>query len=657
MNWLLTLVFYLVLFPHYYLLGNTCLEIFHYEKNVRKSILAGFVTTFFITFIIGFPCQLFYLSWKFYFILQLIVFVLIDGVLIYRNRWKPFINRKTIRNFVRDNWVLILFVVIFMTLAIASQLPYYDLNYDDTYYIGKVMNHVGTPHLMNEDYFNGSLVQASGFDPIRMINTYELSYAFLGTIFHIDLAFLCRISMAMHNYILFAIVYKEIGSYFVSEKYAQYTILPFFYFMLPHGYLQQGMPFGLLRIHSYDLWQFQTAAFYGGSVVRMMSIPILFIFALPLVKKMNVKQLIFMMICSISMLSFSTIFMQVVVLFFVAILLVKFIYHLYEAIQNKSTRGILVYACCVLAMVLFLLATKVLGHSSFVQTEAYLKNVENYKGFQAAWFDIDTLLLRGWIILIVAFLLQKEKKARAFVLVTAILYLFVFKCFFIALLMLTTFGYFFVALRTVASIQYILLFLVGVCFVRLYEMIFHKKAWGMKLVSVGVCICLSVFFVGKQTTFLNYTFLASGVSSAGWNFKRVLDVNTKMVPDIFVEVGDYFNTLPYGNYKMYTCNQFVTDGGYTTYDGGFEMTTNRLHIANHNGFKKLDENDIATLDKFCKDGSVSTGDVLAILNKENIEYILVFNKQAASDLESDGNKLLIKNEQNLNPYYLLRISR
>ena len=38
MNWLLTLVFYLVLFPHYYLLGNTCLEIFHYEKNVRKAL-------------------------------------------------------------------------------------------------------------------------------------------------------------------------------------------------------------------------------------------------------------------------------------------------------------------------------------------------------------------------------------------------------------------------------------------------------------------------------------------------------------------------------------------------------------------------------------------------------------------------------------------
>ena len=41
----------------------------------------------------------------------------------------------------------------------------------------------------------------------------------------------------------------------------------------------------------------------------------------------------------------------------------------------------------------------------------------------------------------------------------------------------------------------------------------NRKAWGMKLVSVGVCICLSVFFVGKQTTFLNYTFLASKVST------------------------------------------------------------------------------------------------------------------------------------------------
>lgn len=657
MNWILTLVFYVVLFPHYYLLGSTCLEIFNYQKNSRKSILAGFVVSFFITFAIGFPCQLFYLSWNLYFVLQLIIFVLLDGLLIYRNKCKPSINGKIIRQFIRDNWVLVLFVAVFMTLAIASQLPYYDLNYDDTYYIGKVVNHVDTPHLMNEDYFNGSLIQTSGLDPIRMINTFELSYAFLGTIFHVDLAFFCRVSMAMHNYILFTIVYKEIGSYFVSDKYAQYTILPFFYFMLPHGYLQQGMPLALLRVHSYDLWQFQTAAFYGSSVVRMISIPILFIFALPLVKKMNIKQLIFMIICSISMISFSTIFMQVVVLFFIAILLVKFIYHLYESIQNKSKKGILVYTCCVLAIVFFLLATKALGHLSFVQTDAYLKNVENYKGFQTAWFDNDAILLCGWIILIVAFLLQKEKKARAFVLLSTILYLFVFKCFFISLLMLTTFGYFFVALRTVASIQYILLFLFGVIIVRLYEMVFHKKTFGMKFITAGTCICLSVFFVGKQDDFLNYNFLASGISSAGWNFKRVLDVDTKMIPEIFVEVGDYFNTLPYGNYKMYTCNQFVTDGGYVTYDGGFEMTTNRLHIANQNGFKKLDDNAIATLDEFCKEGSVNINDTLSILSKENIEYILVFNEQAANDLASNGNKLVLKNEQNLNPYYLLRISR
>ena len=166
----------------------------------------------------------------------------------------------------------------------------------------------------------------------------------------------------------------------------------------------------------------------------------------------------------------------------------------------------------------------------------------------------------------------------------------------------------------------------------------------------------SIRVLGENNEIVKYNFLSSGISAAGWNFSRVFDMNTKMIPDIFVEVGDYFNTLPYDNYKMYTCYNFNTDGGMGTSDGGFEMSTNRLHVSNSDGFKKFNDKDFSKLNSFCMSGDLTYTEVHDILKKENIQYILVFNKNAADILECDGDSLVLSNEQNLNPYYLLKVN-
>ncbi|WRK53112.1 hypothetical protein SD457_23770 [Coprobacillaceae bacterium CR2/5/TPMF4] len=44
-------------------------------------------------------------------------------------------------------------------------------------------------------------------------------------------------------------------------------------------------------VRMYDGWQFQTAIFYGSSVVRVMAIPILIIFGIELVKNLLSKKL------------------------------------------------------------------------------------------------------------------------------------------------------------------------------------------------------------------------------------------------------------------------------------------------------------------------------------------------------------------------------
>ena len=652
MNLVLSVVFYVCISFQYYLLGNECLDLFGYNKNTRTILISGFLSTFFLTFIIGFVCQILHLSWALYFILQSILFVVVDGYLLFKNRKNIFCRHEIkLQRILKNNWVLILFAGVFISFSIANQLPYYDLNYDDVYYIGKVVNHVGTPHLMNENYFNGSLVHINGLDLIRVINTYELSYSYFGTLFHIYLPYFCRVTMSLHNYVLFGIVYKQLASLFVKEKYSQYAIVPFFYFLIPAGFLQTGI-YECIRVYSYDLWQFQTAAFYGGSIVRMMAVPILIIYSLPLVEKMESKKIVYIVLMSISMISFSTIYVQVVILFFIAAITIKCVYCFVEAFKAKETKWMIVSILGILVVIGFLLATRYLN----INTEEFVYNVTRYHGFQQEWYDHDSLLKYGFVVFALMFVLSKNSQSRSIVGMVLVLYVLVWKEIFTVLLTITSFNYFFVTMRTVSSIQYLILFFLGICVLRIYESILKKMYFIPNLATVGLVALVCVFFRHNVNEIVKYNFLSSGISAAGWNFSRVFDMNTKMIPDIFVEVGDYFNTLPYDNYKMYTCHNFNTDGGMGTLDGGFEMSTNRLHVSNSDGFKKLNDKDFSKLNSFCMSGDLTYTEVHDILQKENIQYILVFNKNAADILECDGDSLVLSNEQNLNPYYLLKVN-
>ena len=96
MNWLLTIVFYFFLFFQYYLSGDFMLSVFKYEKTFGKILFSGFLTTFLITFLVGFPCQLFFTSFNTYFIIQSIVFILLDAFLLfkYKDKIKIYVKNK-----------------------------------------------------------------------------------------------------------------------------------------------------------------------------------------------------------------------------------------------------------------------------------------------------------------------------------------------------------------------------------------------------------------------------------------------------------------------------------------------------------------------------------------------------------------------------------
>ena len=166
---------------------------------------------------------------------------------------------------------------------------------------------------------------------------------------------------------------------------------------------------------------------------------------------------------------------------------------------------------------------------------------------------------------------------------------------------------------------------------------------------------MPTYFVKYRNAIQTQVYLGSGICEYGWSFKRLLNFNEQMTPDIFVKVGNYFNTLEYGNYKMYAPALVKTDGK-DVYDGGFLMTTNRIQLASSEGFDNIVDSEFEYLIKFCNEGVGTSEKVQNILQKDDVHYLLVFNENAKKTLKANGVKLVLEDTENVNPYYLFKFN-
>ena len=95
MNHLLTFIFLIFIFYFYWLIGEFVADCFAIKiKNSTAYVIYGFISVFFISFIIGFPCQLFQLSWNVYFILFCVLFFSFFVFLL----WRKYRNISTFVN-------------------------------------------------------------------------------------------------------------------------------------------------------------------------------------------------------------------------------------------------------------------------------------------------------------------------------------------------------------------------------------------------------------------------------------------------------------------------------------------------------------------------------------------------------------------------------
>lgn len=657
MNWILTILFILAIFSYYRLIGEFIADVFKIS-NIKKSLklILGFLGTFLLGFLVGMPSQFFHINWNIYFWLMTFVFLITFSFCFYKY-WlqikQSFIYMKSnwklcLINHLKEYWFIYLMVIISSFISMSNQMPYYYGNYDDSYYIGKVINQVGSVALSNEEYTNGSLISLSTITLERILNTYELTYGYFATIFKITIPFFCRASMVIHNYILIYIVYKCFSEMFVSKKNSQYTVVVFSLFWVSNGYLSNGWTFTPYTFKMFDAWQMQTAIFYGGSVVRTMAMPILIIFGKDLIKKFTLKNVMLIFFISCTFVSFSTIFIQLAILLGITFMLVKSIYM--AIVYYKRNRLIFISSLVsFLAVIGFLFLTTIISDVSFLQTDNAKFCHDSYIDYHSYYVGNDIIMKFLIISLLAWIIIMKDKVTKFACIAILIYYLFFIRLTFVNLMTITSFNYFFVSLRSIAALQYILLILTSCLCIYIIESVKCLKRFAPVFSVISLSFTF-VFFLTHIDKFMVYTYDGSGANQDGYSLKRVLE-NQYMVPELITQIGNYLDTLPYGNYKLF--------GAYETpYDESninvrlLTLTSNRAEIYTPGAFGEENSKKVNNYFKN-KDEFIN---IIDLFIEENLDYVLIFNDNQVKDFVANGFKIAFSYNHNGKTYYLVALS-
>ncbi len=656
MNWILSFIYLIIIFLIYNLVGKVVLELVGYKDiGEEKKIIGGFIIIFFIGFVIGVPCQLLHFSWDIYNYTFLLILLGITCFCLFyeKENIKNFISRIKkdpmifIKTNIKNYWFLYLLVIIFTLLSIFNLLSYYRMNYDDSYYIGKIVNQVGSNALLSENYYNGNLSNVIDGGITRILNTFEISYGFFASLFNIDIPFFCRVAMTIHNYILTFLCYKAVGELFVKKKYSQFTLLPFTILLISSGFLMNSDKIEF-TVRMYDGWQFQTAIFYGSSVVRVMAIPILIIFGIDLVKKFSIKKITFMAIIYLTMMSFSSIFTTYAVLLTFTFIIIKALYY-FKIYYKFGDKKIVIPVLIITIVIGLLLVSRELDKLSFINTTNYNNNLTEYHNFYAYYFKSDTFVYYAPFLLTGLYFIGKNYYQKSTVLLVTIPFLLIYTNKFNELILLSTFNYFFVALRFITSLQLMIVSFFGVIIIILLEKI-NRSDIIIPIVSMCMILGVSKYIYTNREYIYQQDFLGSGMTKLGYSIEPLLQ-NDKMMPQIMVDVGNYFDSLDYGNYSLILPNEVIYEG-ITIPSSGFLITSNRIELCSHNGCNYTTPEEIEEVNKFYTN-EIDYKNIDYILKKHEIDYILVTEENQKDELLKYGFKVVLSHKEN-NQYYLLK---
>lgn len=317
-------------------------------KRIKKDaifserLIIGFIFYTCFQFLGGFLCQFFRLPWVYYEVYMIVMLFCLLCFLLFKNNYKQTFQWKNVEDHFRKYFLFYLLAGVLVVLACMNiQYQWNNNLIDDGYYLNKVKLAPFVENYVDYNYTTGFRFTES---ITRIVNTFEIEAAFYSNIIGIEASIYCKVFMAYMNYFLILnSIYWLYTCLIGVKKYKllYFALLPILFFGIYQEILKN---FGLLFLQ--DSWQFNTAIWYGSSLVRHMGfllliIPVLF------KDRLTIKDGVFWAMSVIALVSKASQVFPVVCIVALALISLRCIQH---AGSKQIARLLLVFIMVILAI-------------------------------------------------------------------------------------------------------------------------------------------------------------------------------------------------------------------------------------------------------------------------------------------------------------------
>lgn len=287
------------------------------QKSYPYQFVIGYLIFSFFVAVGGIIIQVLNLPWMLFVLYLIIVFIglALASVILYIHHDVPIIRFSRIPDFFRNQWFLIVAAIALIIVSCTNLVWIWQNNsLDDGYYLSWV---AALPYNTNGFFTQpstGFIQDLKGMGSY-IVNTTYTEYSVYVYFFHFTTSVFCRIFMAIFNYFLYGCCAAAFCEFVVKQthlvvkdNFYQFACGMLFLFGFPSTYLTDSI---ILNLQ--DLFQFNTAMFYGSSIVRTMGI---FMLLLPFVEKekISIKEIILVGGIGVALISKSSIALPIIIL-------------------------------------------------------------------------------------------------------------------------------------------------------------------------------------------------------------------------------------------------------------------------------------------------------------------------------------------------------
>lgn len=299
-------------------------------KSTSFYFVTGYLAYSFMVAVAGIVVQMLNMPWNAFAIFMAILWIVILAALAAGINKNQKISWKTILwNYVKDNWVL-LSVCIFLSgmLFLYYNAFWYGNHLDDGYYITKVAT---MPYNATGFRTNYSVGDLHATLDSYIFNTWELEASFYVRILNVKATLFLRLFQSAFQYFLFLNCLKLFAEQIFAKtaaeieiRGAQFVTVVTLLFGGFYLYLQDTNLF-FVR----DMFQFNSAMFYGSSITKTLSILLLLVFVVE-IGRMDIKTMLFFSIVACVLISKSSIALPLIAITIFAYMEISLLFHYKE---------------------------------------------------------------------------------------------------------------------------------------------------------------------------------------------------------------------------------------------------------------------------------------------------------------------------------------